>query len=276
MRRAQGAVLSAVPPAGGAAHRAAVLGSSDRPLAVAGAAHGRLRRPGPRRLELHRARGDRARPRRLRRRARSRVGRPVADHAAEGGRVRRRGRGVAAGRGEVGAVNTLVRTARGRVVGRQHRRARYDAGAAGGGRGGRRRDVGARARPRLRCHRALGRRVAGRARRPAGHLRGARRRTRGNRCAGARSAAWACRSAGWASCRRCCRRCRWWCRRCRVVPRRPASSATPRDLAGRVLLDVVYAGLAHPAGAGVRARRADGSCRGSRCCCTRQRGRWSS
>ena len=56
---AQGAVLSAVPPAGGAGPPGRGAGISDRPLAVARAAHGRLRRPGPRRLGLHRPRGDR-------------------------------------------------------------------------------------------------------------------------------------------------------------------------------------------------------------------------
>ena len=44
------------------------------------------------------------------------------------------------------------------------------------------------------------------------------------------------------------------------------------DLSGRVLLDVVYAGWPTPLARSFE-ERGDGSCRGSRCCCTRRRDR---
>ena len=67
-----------------------------------------------------------------------------------------------------------------------------------------------------------------------------------------------------------------------VVSTLPAGAAPARvlgdapDLSGRVLLDVVYAGWPTPLAQAFARTRGDGSCRASRCCCTRRRGRWSS
>ena len=136
-------------------------------------------------------------------------------------------------------------------------------------------DVGARARPRLGCHRALGGRVAGRARRASGSP---------SRCAA---------PPGPKPLRRRASR-GMGVQECGlgelpavlpevslVVSTLPGGAAPvgvlgdAPDLAGRVLLDVVYAGWPTPLAQAFE-EAGDGSCRDSRCCCTRQRGRWSS
>ena len=85
----------------------------------------------------------------------------------------------------------------------------------------------------------------------------------------------ACGRAGLGEVPTACRTCRWSCRRCRRAAVPGAVLGDAADLSGRVLLDVVYAGVADPAGTGVRAvgRRGRGGLR--RCCCTRPRGRSS-
>ena len=96
------AFLCADPSSGGGAR------SADRALPVAGDPQRRVRRRRPGRLAYDAHRVRRGRSGRVRGRAGHQLGRPVADHAAQGGRARRGRRGGSGG-GAIGAANTLVR-----------------------------------------------------------------------------------------------------------------------------------------------------------------------